>query len=129
MADLKDLTPYLLGLMATALAWLFKSAIQMGKDITRIQTALEFYFENRSKGAAMVLDSPNPTPPEMRVLLKKYYSGTATKPDVEALKEWLTEMIEDPQVKKSERSAAIDILASLGAMKIMDRGRPHLWKL
>ena len=125
MATLGELTPYLLGLLATAVAWLFKTVIQLGKDVVAIQTAFKFYLEQKSKGAAMVLDSPNPTPPDMRVILRRYYAGTATKEDLKELREWLSSVIEDEAVKKSERSAAIDILSSMNAMKILERAHAH----
>lgn len=68
MADWQTLTPWFLGLIATAIGWLFKSVIQLGKDVIAIQTAFKFYVDNKAKGAAMVLDSPNPTPEDMRKL-------------------------------------------------------------
>lgn len=121
MADLQQLTPWILGLLAMAIGWLFKTVIQLGKDVVAIQTAFKFYVENKSKGAAMVLDSDNPTPPDMRILLRKYQNNTASKAEVDELKVWLRGLIGNPQVSKSERSAAIDILSSMGAMKILDR--------
>ena len=116
-----ELTPVFLGLLAAAVAWLFKTVIQQGKDVVRIETAFKYYLEEKSKGAAMVLDSPNPTPPDMRILLRKYYAGMATKAEVDQLKQWLSDFIEDQSVKKSERSAALDILSSIDAIKILER--------
>lgn len=123
MADLKELTPWILGLIATAVAWLFKSEIQQGKDIVALQTAFKYYLDSKSKGAAMVLDSDNPTPPDMRILLKKYSNNTASKEEVNELKVWLKGLIESNEASKSERSAALDILSGMGAMKILDGGK------
>lgn len=119
MAEWKDLTPVILGLLTMAVGWLFKTVIQYGKDITAVQTALKIYFEGTAKGAARVLDSPNPTPPEMRQLLKKYYEHGANEDECRELKEWLRNVVDDPSSPKSERSAAIDILSAWDAMKIL----------
>lgn len=119
MAELKDLTPVFIGLLTMAVSWLFKTVIQQGKDITAVQTALKIYFEGTAKGAAKVLDSPNPTPPEMRQLLRKYYEHDANEEECKELKVWLRGVVDDPKSPKSERSAAIDILAAWDAMKIL----------
>lgn len=119
MAELKELTPIFLGLLATAVAWLFKSVIQLGKDVVSIQTALKIYFEGTAKGAAKVLDSPNPTPDNIRVLLRKYYDNHATDSEKDELKGWLKNLINDPTASKAERSAAIDILSAMNAMNAL----------
>ena len=119
MADVNALTPVLLGLLTMAVGWLFKTVIQYGKDIVGIQTALKIYFEGTAKGNAKVLDSPNPTPPEMRVLLRRYYEHEATETECQQLKAWLRSVVDNPATPKSERSAAIDILSAWDAMKIL----------
>jgi hypothetical protein len=121
MADVQSLTPYFLGLLATAVAWLFKSVIQQGKDTVALQTAFRYYIESRAQGAAKVLDSPNPTPPEMRQLLRRYYEGKATEAENEELRHWLKSLIDNPESRRSERSAALDILTAMGTMKILTR--------
>jgi hypothetical protein len=125
MADLNSITPWILGLLTMAVGWLFKTVIQLGKDVAVIQTALKFYFEGTAKGAAKVLDSPNPTPEDMRVLLRKYYQNKATDAECVELQAWLKEMVDDPKYPKSERSAAIDILSAMKAMQILTRHRGH----
>ena len=121
MADVQSLTPYFLGLLATAVAWLFKTVIQQGKDTVALQTAFKYYIESRAQGAAKVLDSPNPTPPEMRQLLKRYREGTATEAENKELRQWLKTLIDNPTSPKSERSAALDILAAMGTLKLLTR--------
>lgn len=121
MADAQSLTPYFLGLLATAIAWLFKTVIQQGKDTVALQIAFKYYIESKAQGAAKVLDSPNPTPPEMRQLLKRYYKGEASEAEKRQLCDWLDALIEDPSSPKPERSAAIEIRAAMGAMKILSR--------
>jgi hypothetical protein len=119
-----NISHVVVGLLATAVAWLFKSHIQQGKDIVGIQTALKIYFEGTAKGAAKVLDSPNPTPPAMRQLLRKYYEHQASESECQELKAWLRGVVDDPKSPKSERSAAIDILSAWDAMKILFPARP-----
>jgi|SRR5688572_15767670 len=121
MTDFKDLTPIVVGLLSASVAWLFKTVIQQGKDLTAVQTALKIYFEGTAKGAAKVLDSPNPTPEHMRVLLRKFYQNHATEPEKDELRNWLKQLCNDPKAPKSERSAAIDILAAFDAMKVLNR--------
>lgn len=123
MADLNTVQPYFWALIAGAVGWLFKTVIQLGKDVVAIQTAFKFYMETTAKGAAKVLDSPNPTPPEMRVLLRKYRNGEITKEDKERMRCWLTDLVNDPTCPKSERSAAIDILAAMDTVKLLPRRR------
>lgn len=121
MADINTLTPYFLGLLVTAVAWLFKTVIQLVKDVVAIQTAFKYYLEGTAKGAAKVLDSPNPTPEPMRVLLRKYYQSEATPQEEKELRGWLRGLVDDPKCPKAERSAAIDILSAMSAMKILSR--------
>ena len=121
MADVHSLTPYFLGLLATAVAWLFKTVIQQGKDTVALQTAFKYYIESKAQGAAKVLDSPNPTPPELRKLLRRYYEGQSTEAENKELRQWLRTLIDNPESPKSERSAALDILTAMGTMKLLTR--------
>ena len=122
MADLKELTPWLLGLFAAAIGWLFKSVIQLRENVVAIQTAFRIYLEGTSKGAARVLDSPNPAPAEMRILLRKYQRRELTDDERIQLREWLKELKDAPDAERSERSAAVQLLASMEAMKALGRG-------
>lgn len=122
MAEIKDITPYFFGLIAAAIAWLFKSTIQYGKDLVALQTAFKIYVEGNAKGAARVLDSPNPTPPEMRILLRKYERKELSDEERIQLKQWLKDLKNAPDADKSERSAAVQLLASMEAMKALSRG-------
>lgn len=122
MADLTSIQPYLLGALATAVGWLFKTAIQSGKDIVALQTAFRIYVEGTAKGAARVLDSPNPTPPAIRILLRKYERKELSSAEQDELKQWLRELKNAPDADKSERSAAVQLLASMEAMKALGRG-------
>lgn len=123
MPDAGSVQPYLLGLLSAAVAWLFKTVIQYGRDLVALQTAFKIYLEGTAKGAAKVLDSPNPTPPEIRVLLKKYRRKELDGEERERLKEFLKELTRSPDADKSERSAAIQLLASMEAMKALGAGR------
>lgn len=92
-----------------------------GRDLVAIKTSLKFYFESIGKGAAVVLDSPNPTPPRMRELLNKHVLGSLTPDERAELVAWLKTVRNDNTAKKSERSAAITLLASMGAIDRMGK--------
>lgn len=124
MADVSSVQPYLLGLLSAAVAWLFKTVIQYGRELVALQTAFKIYLEGTAKGAAKVLDSPNPTPPEIRVLLRKYTRKELhSEEEKEQLREFLKELTHSPDADKSERSAAVQLLASMEAMKALRAGR------
>lgn len=125
-------TPYILaglGIVITILGWIFKHVVweplrQNGEDIGELQrdmvavkAALKFYLETVSTGAAAVLNSPNPTPPRMRELLKKHVDRQITEAEQLELKNWLRELKDDVSAPKSERSAALQMLAALGAIR------------
>jgi hypothetical protein len=84
--------------------------------LVRIETSLEIYFERTTKGAARVLDSPNPAPMEIRLLLRKYRADELTdEREYQQLLDWLQQMIRDSAAPKSERGAALDLLAGIEA--------------
>jgi len=116
------LTPYFMGLIAAAVAWLFKTVIEQGKAQVALKTAVTIYFEGMGKGAAKVLDSPNPTPIEIRVLLRKYERKELSDEERSQLKAWLKDLKDSPDANKSERSAAVQLLASMEAMKALRAG-------
>lgn len=111
-----------MGLIAAAVAWLFKTVIEQGKAQVALKTAVTIYFEGMGKGAAKVLDSPNPTPPEIRVLLRKYERRELDDSERQRLKQWLRDLKNSPDADKSERSAAVQLLASMEAMKVLKAG-------
>lgn len=119
-----NITTGIIGLIAAAVAWLFKSVIQMGKDVVRLQEAFKYYLSAQSKGAAMVLDSPNPTPDEVRQLLQKHMAGQSlTDEERERLIGYLRRLRNDPTAPKSERSAAIQLLAAMETIMLIPPGR------
>jgi len=117
-----NVTNAVIGAIGVAVGWLFKSVIQLGKDVVGLQTAFKFYLERTSKGAAMVLDSPNPTPPEVRRLLQKHVAGgKLTGDERETLLGYLRRLKNDQEAPKSERSAAIQLLAAMETMSMVTR--------
>lgn len=139
MADIK-IADAVLGLIAMAVAWLFKQAIESGKervglqkdverlqkelndtqkDLNHMERAFQHYLERTGKGAAMVLDSPNPTPPEIRILLKKHVDGSLSAEERQCLISYLRRLKDDTNVSKSERSAAFQLLAAMETMKMI----------
>lgn len=135
-------TPYILAGITIAvglISWLFKQLIWQPqqdlkkavgelkeevvggqKDVVRLQEAFKYYLSVQSKGAAMVLDSPNPTPDEVRQLLQKQVAGQSlTLEEREQLIGYLRRLRNDPVVPKSERSAAIQLLAAMETIMLM----------
>lgn len=120
--DASTLTPYILAALSVqtgVLAWLVKRSIAQGENYIALRTAFRFYLVQTGKGAAEVLDSPNPTPPDMRLLLRKYVNGSLSEPEERRkLKTWLYE-VKDSNAPKSERSAAIQLLAAMEASRLL----------
>ena len=116
-----ELTPYLIGLVAAAVAWLFKQTIQTGKDITKIQTVMEYYVERQTKDAAIRLETvSNPTPIWAQELLRKYRQGTLGDDEHQRLVAWMKTLPDDPTADAAERSAALQMLTgiqTLGRLK------------
>lgn len=116
-------TPFILfGLVGLSglFTWIIKSLIKYGNDITAIQTTLEIYLKARIKGEALVLDSPNPTPPEMRIFLRRLREETITPEEQRKLENWLRSVRNDPNAGKTERSSANEILASMKALGYLE---------
>lgn len=112
----------IIGLIVAAVGWLFRTTIQLGKDVVKLETAFKYYLERVSKGAAMVLDSPNPTPPEIRRLLQCHYAGQRlANGEREILIEYLDKLRRDTSAPKSERSAAIELLATMETLRMVAR--------
>lgn len=111
-----------IGLIAAAVSWLFKTTIQHGNRLIAIETALRFFLERSASGAAKVLDSPNPTPPEMRTLLKKFRDHSINEREREELIAYLRSVARDKSVPKSEQSAAWQMLTSIETLELL---HPH----
>ncbi|HWT01173.1 MAG TPA: hypothetical protein VN256_13070 [Pyrinomonadaceae bacterium] len=114
------LTPYIIAASMAViglLTWLVKQVIQFGKDIVKLETAFKYYLENTGKGAAMVLDSPNPTPDNIRVLLRKHQEGALSEEERQQLMNYLKRLKDDYTCPKSERNAAIQLLAAMQTMR------------
>lgn len=111
-----------IGLMAAAIAWLFKTVISHGNRLIAIETALKFYLQSSASGAAKVLDSPNPTPPEIRLLLKKFRDESISREEQDKLICYLRGVTRDYSVPKSEQSAAWQMLTSIETLELL---HPH----
>jgi hypothetical protein len=120
MTDGQTITTILLGLLATAVAWIFKTVIQQGKDVARLQAAFTFYLDTRGRGAALLLDAPNPIPPEIRTLIHKNAQGqTLSASEYADLTGFLRKMIVDDKADRGRRAAALEILSGMGTMDIV----------
>lgn len=116
------LNTVVIGLITAAVAWLFKTTIQHGNRLIAIETAFKFYLERSAAGAARVLDSPNPTPPEMRDLLKKFRQHEISAEEHQQLVDYLRSVTKNPSVPKSEQSAAWQMLTSIETLEMLP---PH----
>ena len=128
-------TPYItigivtfLGLIAWAFKKLFYEPLQKAltdldeaqEDIVVLETSFKFYLNAQAKGAAMVLDSPNPTPPQIRLLLQKQQAGQPlTNNEREELVNYLRDLKNDVTAPKSERNAAIQLLATIETLRLV----------
>lgn len=120
-----------LTLLIAVVGYLVKESISQGKlsvgferDIRalveghkELKGALKYYLESVGKGAAILLDTPNPTPPDMQVLLRKHVDGTLDDDERARLTVWLRSVYRDDHLTRSERSAAVTLLASIEAIK------------
>lgn len=119
MADI-NVTTVIVGLISAAVGWLFKTTIQLGKDFVELRTAFRYYLERTGKDSAMVLNSPNPTPPEIRELLQRHIAGRwLDDKERERLAAYLRELRNDFTAPKSERNAAIQLLAAMETLKMV----------
>jgi LAS superfamily LD-carboxypeptidase LdcB len=124
-----------IGLLALAVTWLFKQVIQHGNDVTGLKKdvdhfnlTLKLHLEIMAKGAAKTLDSPNPTPEYIRVLLRKFYDDR--RPDLNELEErelrkWAESLLNDPQADKEEKGLALLLYSGLTTIKRMDSHAEH----
>lgn len=122
-------TPYLAAGFAAALAWLFKQAIQTGKDLTKLQTVIEYYVERQTKDAALRLEQvSNPTPLSMQLLLKRYREDDITPEECIILKEWLHTVPNDPSADSAERSAALQLLTGMRTVGKLTHPKKRWWQ-
>jgi hypothetical protein len=129
MADISQWTPYLAGGFAAALAWLFKSAVQSGKDIVKLQSVMEYYVERQTRDAAVRLDIPNPAPPDIRKLLQKHIQGEPLTDDERPeLITWLQAMGTNPDADAAERSAALQLLTGIKTIARLGTKKRWWWQ-
>lgn len=122
-------TPYLLAGFALAIGWLFKSSIQYGKDIIRLQTVFEYYIDRQTKDAAIRLEQVNnPTPPEMQELLQKYRYETINQEEHGKLVDWLKTLDKNPDADPAERSAALQLLTGMTTVVLFGKSKRKWWQ-
>lgn len=126
--DISSWTPYLAAAFAAAIAWLFKQAIQVGKDLTKIQTIIEYYVERQTRDAAIRLDIPNPAPAEIRFLLQKHIQGEKLNNDERTqLITWLQTMGTNADADAAERSAALQLLTGIKTINKLFSKKKRWW--
>lgn len=124
------LTPYALALISVLIgvqAWIIRRSISHGETLAVLQAAFKIYLETTGRGAAMVLDSPNPTPPEIRDLLRKYQRRELRAEESEKLTGYLKDLVVKDEAPKAEKSAAYDLLSAMEGLKNMKRKSRWAW--
>lgn len=127
--DITIIGSILVGLITLAVAYLFKSNIQYGKDIVKLQTVFEYYIERQTKDAAIRLEQVNnPTPPDKQKLLQKYRYGIITKEELASLVVWLKTLDTNPDANSAERSAALQLLTGMETMMQIPKVEKRWWR-
>lgn len=123
---MSDYTPYilatygvLLGAVLTGGKWIVSTLIQQGKDLIRVQSAIEYYFDRKGKGTAMNLEvSTNPTPERAKELLRKYCKQWLEEDEFQELEAYLQDV---SKTNAEKYAAAQEMLAILGAQRRLSR--------
>lgn len=120
--DFHEWTTWALGIAAGMLAWVFKTTVEQGKDIA----AIKYYIEHRTMDAAAVLNTPNPTPQDIKVLLKKHNQRKdMTEGERQDLYEWLKMMTKSTDTAK--RGAAMQMITGLETLPLMSKAKRWWW--
>lgn len=125
--DFNDWTTYVKAGVAGIIGYLLKTVVEQGKDIA----AIKYYIERRTKDAAEVLNTPNPTPRDMKALLDKHIKGGTLASDERVdLINWLRTVSKGSDTSK--RGAAMQFLTGLETARRMNTRKwwqqIFLWK-
>lgn len=116
-----DLTPFILlglSLLAGWAAWLSKRVISHGE----LLAVVKFYFESKGVAAAAVLNSDNPTPPEIRRLLTRIEKReTLARSEMDKVETFLRTLAIDPEADRTEKAAALEFLLSMTSLSMIER--------
>lgn len=118
-------TPYILlgvGSILSLQIWLVKRSFDHEKKHDLLQQAFLFYTENAGKGAAIVLNKPNPAPAHIRPLIDDYVHGHLSKEGREILLAWAKEVANNKDAPRDERGVAHTLVGALGAYKRISNG-------
>ena len=114
-------TPYILAGVGLV-AYVLKQLVSQGNRITAIEASIE----TASKGAAMILNSANPAPPEIRNLLRIHSREKLTEDQRNQLMAWLRAHIDDQTAPRDERGVSLQLLGGLDV--VARRSRPW-WRV
>lgn len=131
------MTPYILfglGLVVTLQTWLVVRSFQAETRFELLKQAFEFYVENAGKGAAVILNRPNPVPVNIQPLLRSHIEGKLKDPEQrQTLLDWarsvaLSKEKDATQEQRDRRGVAFALVAAIGAVKRLPTDkRPKLW--
>lgn len=114
-------TPFILlgiTLVVSLGVWLVTRSFKQENRINLLQQSFEFFIQQSGKGAAVLLNTPNPAPDHIRPLLRKYVNDELTDPEErDILLNWAKELTNDKTKSRDERSLAYTLVGTLGAEK------------
>lgn len=104
-------------------------SFQIEKDLDLLEQAFHFYVENAGKGAAILLNKPNPVPDYIRPLLRSHIDGKLKNPDDrQTLLNWAKGAAVDKSLSRDERAVAYTLVAAIGAVQEFPKSkRPKPW--
>lgn len=118
---MEQLTPVLLPLsllIVSLQVWLVKRSFDQEKKHDLLKQAVAFYIENAGKGAAILLNTPNPAPEHIRPLLVKFSHGRLDDfEEIQTLLNWARGLALDTTAPRDERGIAYALVAAIGALK------------
>src|SRR5678815_1313835 len=101
------MTAYILlgiGLIVSLQTWLVVRSFQQETQHQLLKQAFEFYVDNAGKGAAVILNRPNPVPLHIQPLLRAHIDGTLCDPEErKVLIDWAISVAKDRSLPRDER--------------------------
>lgn len=121
-------TPIILLLIGLQV-WIVKRSFQQERDLDLLEQAFKFYVDNAGKGAAVILNRPNPVPEKIQPLLRAHIDGRLKDPEQkQTLLEWAKSTALDKTLPRDERGVAYTLVGAIGAVrKLPDHKRPKPW--
>lgn len=109
---------FVLALIVSLQIWLVKRSFAQENSFNLLKQAVTFYIDSAGKGAAILLNTPNPAPTHIRPLLEKFSRGKLDKlEERQMLMDWAKTVAIDPNCPNDERGIAYQLAGAIGALK------------